>query len=37
MAALTQQVENYFGYESGHRTVTPKWLDGGISIIFTRQ
>ena len=25
------------GYKSGHRTVTPKCLEGVISIIFTRQ
>lgn len=37
MAALTQQVGNFFGCKSGHQTVIPKWLDGGISIIFTRQ
>jgi len=37
MAALTQHVRIFFGCESGHQTVIPKWFDGGISIIFTRQ
>lgn len=34
MAALIHLAGNCFGYKYEHRTVTPKWLDSGISIIF---